>query len=95
MTLHLNHVPHAAPCIPREHSCHNLYESAYQTEGQADFSKTKLILRHIFTNENNLTINDEAPTLHMVVDGDWNTSLASPQLLCTKQSITEGANIGG
>jgi hypothetical protein len=94
MTLHLNHMPNATPCIPREHSRHNFYESAYQTECEADFLK-RMNMKTYLTVEINLTLNDWALTLHMVVDGDQSTSLASPQLLCTKQGITEGTNIGG
>lgn len=34
--LHLNHMPDTAPCIPREHGCHDFNKSAHQIECNTD-----------------------------------------------------------
>jgi hypothetical protein len=70
--VHLNHMPYTAPCISREHRCHNFNKSAHQNW------TFRIIIRQWKLN----TQQTFGPTLHMVVDVDQCTSLVSPQLLC-------------
>lgn len=85
--LHLNHMPDTAPCIPREHGCHDFNKSAHQIECNTD----------IWAKKFKYTIKFWALAPYAAHGGRWGSvhqpGLSSVTLL--KKKVTQESYIGG